>query len=227
LPASYARAITSAPWAAPKHRSVPPDWRTASSWCQQPSAPSPTLVRARARTAYRARRATAPANVAVASFRLWCGIRPACPKIRTRRLPSGPCEVYRRSTKGQSPRTGSTQGKPYHPDVRVSGTRVVSFRCPRTRRRVYPAASLAGEITGRICRLGTWPPPCLLHVCSAVAVRSGSARYEAAAKWAESRTKRHRQALSGSGRTRNSALLIRGFGVQVPGGAPVEVFAFQ
>jgi alanyl-tRNA synthetase len=38
--------------------------------------------------------------------------------------------------------------------------------------------------------------------------------------WAESRTKRHRQALSGSSRTRNSALLICGFGVQVPGGAP-------
>jgi hypothetical protein len=43
---------------------------------------------------------------------------------------------------------------------------------------------------------------------------------------AESRTKRHRQALSGSRRTQNSGLLIRGFGVQVPGGAPVLTWCF-
>jgi hypothetical protein len=85
---------------------------------------------------------------------------------------------------------------------------------------------LAGVITDRIGRLGTWPLPCLLHVCSAVAVPFNSARYQAAAKWAESRTKRHCQALSGSSRTRNSRLLIRGFGVQVPGGAPVPTWGF-
>jgi hypothetical protein len=74
--------------------------------------------------------------------------------------------------------------------------------------RVELRATLAGVITKRIFRLGAWPTPCLLHVCSAVAVPSGSARYLASAKWAESRTKWHCQALSGSGRTRNSALLI-------------------
>ena len=71
-----------------------------------------------------------------------------------------------------------------------------------------------------------WPPPCLLHVCSAVALPSDSARYQAAAKWAESRTTRHSQALSGSTRMRNSGLLIRGFGVRVPGGAPVPDLGF-
>jgi hypothetical protein len=68
--------------------------------------------------------------------------------------------------------------------------------------------------------------PCLLHVCSAVALPFDSVRYQPAAKWAKSWTKRHRQALPGSRRTRNSALLIRGFGVQVPGGAPDLTWCF-
>src|SRR5712691_3580771 len=64
------------------------------------------------------------------------------------------------------------------------------------------------------------------HVCSDVPLPFDSARYETAAKWPESRTKRHCQALSGSRRTRNSRLLIRGFGVRVPGGAPVLTWVF-
>src|SRR5262249_43378270 len=75
-------------------------------------------------------------------------------------------------------------------------------------------------IAHRTHRPGRFPCPCLLHVCSAVALPSDSARYEAAAEWADSRTKRYRQALPGSTRTLSSGLLIRGFGVQVPGGAP-------
>jgi hypothetical protein len=67
---------------------------------------------------------------------------------------------------------------------------------------------------------------CLLGVCSDVAVPFDSARYKAAAKWAESRTKRHGRALSGSSRTQNSGLLICGFGVQVPGGAPILTWGF-
>ncbi len=69
-------------------------------------------------------------------------------------------------------------------------------------------------------------PVCLLGVCSDVSVPFDSARYQATAKWAESRAKRHRRALSGSRRTRNSGLLIRGFGVRVPGGAPVLTWGF-
>jgi hypothetical protein len=49
------------------------------------------------------------------------------------------------------------------------------------------------------------PRPCLLHVCSDVALPFDSARYQAAAKWAESWTKRHRRTLSGSGWTRYAA----------------------
>src|SRR6266851_3621295 len=64
--------------------------------------------------------------------------------------------------------------------------------------------------------------PCLLGCRATI----DSGRYEAAAKWAESRTKWHGRTLSGSRRTRNSALLIRGFGVRVPGGAPVLTWCY-
>jgi len=66
----------------------------------------------------------------------------------------------------------------------------------------------------------------LLHVCSSVAVLSDCARYNAAAELAELRTKRHRQALAVGSRAENFGLLIRGFGVQVPGGAPVLTWHF-
>src|SRR6266851_9695495 len=65
--------------------------------------------------------------------------------------------------------------------------------------------------------------PCLLGCRATI----DSGRYEAAAKWAESRTKWHGRTLSGSRRTRNSALLIRGFGVRVPGGAPVLTWCYS
>jgi hypothetical protein len=81
-------------------------------------------------------------------------------------------------------------------------------------------------ITNRTHRSGNIWSPCLLRVCSDVAVPSDSTRYQAAAKLLESRTKRHRLALSGSIRTLGSGLLIRGFGVQVPGGAPVLTWGY-
>jgi hypothetical protein len=64
---------------------------------------------------------------------------------------------------------------------------------------------------GRVHRSRNRPWPCLLHVFSDVAVPFDSARYQAAPKLAESRTKRHAPALSGNGRTQNSRLLIRGY----------------
>ena len=89
-----------------------------------------------------------------------------------------------------------------------------------------PCITPAAATTDCICRFSECPSPCLLHVCSDVAVPSDSARYQAAAKRAESRTKRHRQVLSGSIWTLSSGLLIRGFGVQVPGGAPGLTWGF-
>jgi hypothetical protein len=67
---------------------------------------------------------------------------------------------------------------------------------------------------------------CLLGVCSDVPVPFDSARYKAAAKYAESRTKRHHRALSGSRRTQSNGLLIRGFAVRVPGGAPALTWCY-
>ena len=113
-----------------------------------------------------------------------------------------------------------TSGPPGSGDLSRSSAQ---SRPPGSRLAWHPSA---GAITERIGRLGTWPSPYLLHVCSAVAVSFDSVRYQAAAKWAESRTKRHRQALSGIRRTQNRGLLIRGFGVQVPGGAPVLTWYF-
>jgi hypothetical protein len=117
--------------------------------------------------------------------------------------------VHRRSTKGQSPRVQEAWQSRV---TRRPGTRLSdpsrSSAHSRAPKRVQLAATLAGVMTERICRSGTWPSPCLLHVCSDVALLSDSARYQAAAKWAESR------------------LLIRGFGVRVPGGAPVLTWGF-
>jgi len=80
-------------------------------------------------------------------------------------------------------------GKATSPDVQASGRSdpprpSTHFESAGTR----PACSHAGEglLTERVCPLGTWPPPCLLHICSAVAVSCDSARYQAAAKWLES-----------------------------------------
>jgi hypothetical protein len=87
----------------------------------------------------------------------------------------------------------------------------------------HPASALAAAVTGciRLPRIG--PPPRLLHVCSAVPVPFDSARYQATA---ESRTERHGPAFSGTRRTQNSGLLICGFGVRVPGGAPILNWGF-
>jgi hypothetical protein len=156
------------------------------------------------------------------------------PGQRPRPLPSvpgrlaGPYEVYRRFSRGQSSDATAS--------LRPSGL----TRCPRTgllraTRRNYPPYPHLPRALRRWQGLKALPrrtgpqigrSHVLLHVCSDVPVPFDNARYETAPKWAESRTERHRQALSGSRRTRNSGLLIRGFGVQVPGGTPVLTWGF-
>jgi hypothetical protein len=65
---------------------------------------------------------------------------------------------------------------------------------------------------------------CLFGVCSDVAAPPDSAGHQAALEWAQSRTKRHRQALPGRSRTQSSGLFARQSGPSRSGlaGAPSE-----
>jgi hypothetical protein len=80
-------------------------------------------------------------------------------------------------------------------------------------------------ITDRIHIRANQARPCLLGVCSDVALLSDSDRQYAASESAELRAKRRARHWPVAAE-RKAALLIRGFGVRVPGGAPVLTWRF-
>jgi hypothetical protein len=95
-------------------------------------------------------------------------------------------------------------------------------------RGAYPAFGiavrpLAGLTTERVCSLGMWPSPWLLHVCSAVAFQSGSGRYDAAS----GRGRLHRISAGIIMKSQLVATLNPRVRVQVPGGAPVLTCDFS
>jgi hypothetical protein len=102
------------------------------------------------------------------------------------------------------------------PRLKHSGT---GARC-RPGRRTPPVA-----VTNRDPRSCGTPVPCLLPVCSDAPVRPGSTRHSSASHLAGCRYQMARSGITWYENNMenmfSSRLLIRWFGVQVPGGAPV------
>jgi hypothetical protein len=147
----------------------------------------------------------------------------------------GASQVTTRYTRGQS--SGAATSAPAKPPHQRSAHRAAAI--PRASyQQQLPAVSASaaspGPRTGRkplLRRAGprNRPEPWLLHVCSDVAVPPGSGRCRAVLDHEGRRTVRQIIALCGTRgyfRTLSSGLLIRGFGVRVPGGAPVLTWSY-